>query len=77
MDDDDEDLAGMLPAAITAEEVKRIREVTGDGLMTVKAKLEKQRTAAMIRTFDRHGDPRILTIILERLLGPVDYDYGS
>lgn len=77
MDDEDDDLADMLPAAITAEEVKRIREVTGDGLMTVKAKLEKQRTAAMIRTFDRHGDPRILTIILERLLGPVDYDYGS
>lgn len=75
--DEDDDLADMLPAAITAEEVKRIREVTGDGLMTVKAKLEKQRTAAMIRTFDRHGDPRILTIILERLLGPVDYDYGS
>lgn len=75
--DEDDDLADMLPAAITAEEVKRIREVTGDGLMTVKAKLEKQRTAAMIRTFDRHGDPRILTLILERLLGPVDYDYGS
>lgn len=75
--DEDDDLADMLPAAITAEEVKRIREVTGDGLMTVKAKLEQQRTAAMIRTFDRHGDPRILTLILERLLGPVDYDYGS
>ncbi len=77
MDDEDDDLADMLPAAITAEEVKRIREVTGDGLMTVKAKLEKQRTAAMIKTFDRHGDPRVLTLILERLLGPVDYDYGS
>ena len=75
--DEDDDLADMLPAAITAEEVKRIREVTGDGLMTVKAKLEKQRTAAMIKIFDRHGDPRILTLILERLLGPVDYDYGS
>lgn len=65
----DPDLAELLPPPISAYEVKRLREESGEGMMTIKTRLEHRRTVQMIRQYVATPVPALLAHILERLLG--------
>lgn len=68
------DIIEFLPPFVAEEEVRRIRAETGDGMMTVKAKLERKRTKLMIDQYAKTPVPALLAHILQRLLGKTDDD---
>jgi hypothetical protein len=67
-DEDLSEIVEFLPPPITAAEVKRLREESGEGMMTIKKRLEKERTEIMIAQYTRTPVPALLAHILARML---------